>query len=200
MSKNKRVRYGEDFKLKVLAAYIKHEQLSKVTEMFGISMCTAWRWVNKAGISRGHKSRYYSSKTKERAVELYKSGLSTREVAKEVGADWGAIATWIRKAGATRTRRDAAPHGEKNHMWKGGKIRQSKHLDSAEYREWRGNIFKRDKWTCQQCYDVGGILNAHHILGWTKYPSMRFVEKNGITLCKKCHVELHGLIKRSKAI
>jgi hypothetical protein len=59
-----------------------------------------------------------------------------------------------------------------------------------EGRNFRAKVLWRDKYTCQRCGDKKE-LNAHHIRqkneGGTDTP------KNGITLCKKCHDELHAL-------
>jgi hypothetical protein len=78
------------------------------------------------------------------------------------------------------------------------KIGRKKHkryihlTNSYNYRKWRSGVFTRDNWTCQTCgiRSMDGTqvyLEAHHIMGWAKYPKSRFNIDNGITLCKECH-------------
>lgn len=78
--------------------------------------------------------------------------------------------------------------GESHFNWKGG-ITPINQLErkSYKYTHWRTKVFKRDKYTCQACNKVGGKLEAHHIKSWAEYPKIRFIIKNGLTLCKKCH-------------
>jgi len=76
--------------------------------------------------------------------------------------------------------------------WKGGLSSENRIIRSSyDYAKWRNSIFQRDHWTCQQCGQVGSGLHAHHILGFAKYPSLRFELNNGITLCEPCHWQLH---------
>ena len=60
-----------------------------------------------------------------------------------------------------------------------------------EYYEWRKQVYERDNYTCQECGERGGKLNAHHIKSWRKHADLRFTISNGITLCEKCHKKKH---------
>ncbi len=59
----------------------------------------------------------------------------------------------------------------------------------VEDREWRQKVFERDNFTCQECNQRGGKLQAHHIKPYAKYPEFRRVLSNGLTLCVDCHKE-----------
>jgi hypothetical protein len=60
-----------------------------------------------------------------------------------------------------------------------------------DYKKWRFEVYKKDCYTCQCCKKVGGKLNAHHLCNYADYPALRTDVNNGITLCKKCHIEFH---------
>ena len=76
-----------------------------------------------------------------------------------------------------------------NHWnWRGGITPINDGLrKSHKYSMWRKKVFKRDKFTCQMCGQCGGQLEADHIKSFSKYPKLRFIVKNGRTLCKPCH-------------
>lgn len=96
--------------------------------------------------------------------------------------------------------------GEQNSAWKGGiHPLRSSIRESYRYAEWRTGVFERDNFTCQNCGNVGGKIEAHHIKLFSKllsefsindYKSAMeceplWVIENGITLCKKCHRNVH---------
>lgn len=72
---------------------------------------------------------------------------------------------------------------------------------SLKMKEWRRDVFKRDKYACQECGDsTGGNLEAHHIKSFALFPKLRFEVSNGLTLCKNCHklTENYGYKKNHK--
>ena len=85
--------------------------------------------------------------------------------------------------------------GEKSCKWKGGITSQNKLLRGGlEIDIWRKKVFERDGYVCQQCFTKGNRLHAHHIQRFSEHPDLRFDVSNGITLCEKCHKEIHKKI------
>lgn len=103
--------------------------------------------------------------------------------------------------------------GDKQWNWKGGISFLGKKLykqirKKRKYILWRKAIFERDKYTCQNCGEVGKKLNADHIKpfsGIVKRNSIKNIKdmykckelwdiNNGRTLCEKCHHKIgwHG--------
>lgn len=79
--------------------------------------------------------------------------------------------------------------GSNHPNWKGGITDRSKRVQK-EYREWKKQVFERDNHTCQLCGSRKKIV-AHHIKSFTKYPELAHDINNGITLCERCHKEIH---------
>lgn len=65
---------------------------------------------------------------------------------------------------------------------------------STRYKYWRKSVFDRDEYICQGC-GTRKDLQAHHIIQWidcSENKDLRYATENGITLCRKCHLEAHG--------
>ena len=93
--------------------------------------------------------------------------------------------------------RKRAARGARCWNWKGGRSKRIRGIRfSAEYKQWRYDVFMRDRFTCQTCGDArGGNLRAHHIMPMAKYESLTLDLDNGITLCDVCHRAYHCGVK-----
>ena len=56
------------------------------------------------------------------------------------------------------------------------------------HKEWSKSVKSRDSLKCRIADEnCKGRIEAHHILGWTEYPELRYKINNGITLCHAHH-------------
>ena len=89
--------------------------------------------------------------------------------------------------------------GDKNPSWKGGSEfwkKDNKRNDPA-YQAWRMKVWMRDNFKCRIVNDdCEGRIEAHHILGWTKFVELRYEINNGITLCHAHHPRKRAEEKR----
>ena len=93
--------------------------------------------------------------------------------------------------------------GNKHHRWLEDRSLLQRYNDvvkdrrSAAYGDWRKQVKVRDNYKCKIAnQDCNGRLEAHHILGWTAYPELRYEINNGITLCHAHHPRKRGEEKR----
>jgi len=99
----------------------------------------------------------------------------------------------------TKLRMSISKRGEKHPKWRGGITKRSMVIrNSYAYRKWRTEVLKRDGFACQICSSVGGELHSHHIKHFAVNLKERFEVDNGITLCKRCHYDLHKMINHKK--
>lgn len=68
---------------------------------------------------------------------------------------------------------------------------------NCQYNFWRKEVYKRDDHTCQVCGKKNIRCIAHHIMGYKKYPLLRYEVMNGITLCYSCHKKFHDEFGKS---
>ena len=90
----------------------------------------------------------------------------------------------------TRRKLSEMQKGEKGNNWKGGIYPVNKAIrDSLEYKLWRQSVFERDRFTCQDCGQLRGDIEADHIKPFSLFPELRFELSNGRTLCHNCHLK-----------
>lgn len=78
--------------------------------------------------------------------------------------------------------------GVNHHSWKGGVSTESEKMRKSNLsKEWRKNVFTRDKYTCVECGYKGKNLHPHHIKSFSEFSEERFNISNGMTLCGECH-------------
>ena len=60
-------------------------------------------------------------------------------------------------------------------------------LKDPRWQRKRLEIFQRDDWTCQKCFDTKKTLNVHHKLYLPKTEPWDYPDDLLITLCQDCH-------------
>jgi 5-methylcytosine-specific restriction endonuclease McrA len=79
--------------------------------------------------------------------------------------------------------------GSNHYNWKGGVTKKDHILRDKFGKTNRKRVFIRDKFTCQICGKVGGLLHVDHIKSWSMNIEKRFDLDNCRTLCMACHYE-----------
>lgn len=79
--------------------------------------------------------------------------------------------------------------GEDHHNYRPDARRKNR---GGAHRKWVNAVINRDKATCQKCGATEVELHAHHILSYRVHPELRCVVSNGVTLCHRCHWDLHA--------
>lgn len=77
--------------------------------------------------------------------------------------------------------------GENNPSWVEGGGRDREIYTEQE----REEIFERDDYTCQDCGQKGGQIQAHHLIRVSEDKNKSHDIDNGVTLCTDCHIERH---------
>lgn len=84
--------------------------------------------------------------------------------------------------------------GEENKKYKGDAARRKNR--TSMHSRWASKVLQRDLYKCVRCNISGEIatLQAHHIFPFELFPDKRNEIENGITLCSKCHWEVHDTL------
>lgn len=89
--------------------------------------------------------------------------------------------------------------GENNVRWilDRSELKESGDRRSVKYRDWRKQVWLRDKFTCRIAdNNCDGRIEAHHILGYAEHVELRYNINNGITLCHAHHPRKRAEEKR----
>ena len=101
-------------------------------------------------------------------------------------------ASWKGRHHSVETKKKISMHHTNSVIFGGFRTSISERIRrSPDYINWRLMVFGRDDFTCQICGVRGTYLHAHHIKSFAEYPELRFDVKNGKTLCKICHQNVH---------
>jgi len=88
---------------------------------------------------------------------------------------------------------------ENHPLWKKDRstLAKKQERNDTAYKDWRKQVWLRDKFTCRIAdNNCDGKIEAHHILGWSEYPELRYQINNGITLCHAHHPKKRAEEKR----
>jgi len=99
--------------------------------------------------------------------------------------------------------------GKDSPAWKGGITPLRVKISCLnEYKSWRTKVFERDLYTCQECGQVGGSLQVHHIKSYSIIRQENNITSvddalicdelwdvdNGQTLCINCHKKTNNYL------
>lgn len=67
-------------------------------------------------------------------------------------------------------------------------------IESKKWKKLRASVLARDKYMCQYCKRYGKMVPAehvHHVLPREFYPEYSYASWNLISLCGRCHNNMH---------
>lgn len=67
------------------------------------------------------------------------------------------------------------------------KVKYSEKLKDPRWQKVRLQVFERDEWCCQRCFDSEATLNVHHCRYEKGKDPWEYPLNNFVTLCENCH-------------
>lgn len=199
------------------------EKIHYQTALYGQKRCLSCASKGENNPSFGKHYYKYNITKKVLIQEYIKNKKSPRQIAKKLNCSITPIIRLLKKYKIKiRTASEAIKgiskckgkdnyfygkhlFGSSNGNWKNGiSILNNCIRTNDFYKKWRNKVFKRDNYTCQECGQIGGDLEAHHkkafikILKENKINTIKKALKckklwnvnNGITFCIKCHSKI----------
>lgn len=93
---------------------------------------------------------------------------------------------------STKARMSAMKVGRRPHNWNPVRTHineKSRLRHTKEWKDWRKAVFTRDGYICVECGVTDTSLEPHHIIPLRVSFDRMFDLKNGITLCRACHIK-----------
>lgn len=162
---------------------------------------------HKNNISKGNMGRIFTKETRDKISKSNTGKKHSKETKRKLSLMFRGEKSHLSKL-----------KGKKSYSWKGGitsLVEMIRH--SALSKHWRETVYKRDNYTCQECFKRGSCLCPHHKVYFSeilrqflneynqfspiedKETLMRLAIKyepfwdinNGKTLCEECHKKIH---------
>src|ERR1700755_1070206 len=172
---------------------------AELAERYGFSTATILRWARGLGLRKSpehwaaaQRRRMLGRKRSEATRAKLSANAKGRVISEETKA----------KILQTKLRNGTLPKVEKHYKWKGG--RPWRRFKEPRYVAWRDALLERDNYVFQDCgrqcrkYERG--LAAHHVKPYAAYPALRYEVSNGLTLCRSCHLRLHGRAPKARTL
>lgn len=141
------------------------------------------QWLKKPNIS-----------TDEMKV-LYAKGLSSTQIAKQLGLAKSSVSRRLKKAGISLKKSKDYKGESRYWLWKGEDYIDPiiRKYNQRLLRKWSKAVRERDGNKCTRCGKSPKRLHSHHIIPIEQCidSNLEFDIKNGITLCPKCHKAIH---------
>lgn len=187
---------------KATSLYVENEwNCYRIGDLLGVSGCTVRRRLRESGVRIRHHNETKRGKPNHRridldpsvvAIEYAKADATVRSLETLFDVNGEIIRRALAVVGIETKKRDR--DGAKNPNWRDDLTAEERanRRDSAKHAKWRVEVYERDGFKCQRCWDDRGKnLNAHHIEAHCQNRPDRHNPDNGITLCVSCHREFH---------
>lgn len=174
----------------------------------GLALGRGW-WKGKTfpesyrlRLREAHKGKKPSEETRKKMSEAHK-GVVISQAHREAisAAHKGKVRNpWTpesREKARVATLRRVAEGRHNNYYQDRSLLKKKQERNDPAYFEWRKKVWLRDNFKCKIANEYcDGRIEAHHILGWSEYPELRYEINNGITLCHAHHPRKRAEEKR----
>lgn len=131
------------------------------------------RTKSEASALRGHTK--ITKNDEQDVIDMYKSGMSYRQIAEKYNVYMDAVGRVLRKHGLNPRNN----FGANNHAWKGGRVPLNKLIrNHTKYTDFVKHIMYSRNYTCEMTGQRGGVLNVHHIKPFSQLVD-DFIKING---------------------